>query len=289
MKPKVGLVLGGGGSRGVAHIGVLQVLHRHQIPIDFIVGTSMGGIIGVLYAIGLEPDTIAEQIEVVGGSNVFVRNLFSARSRQTMVRDLLATALEGKTFADLKTPLTLIAVDVQRGVEVELNKGLLLPAVLASSAVPAVFPPVNIEGASLADGGIIDSMSTHVAYEQGADVVIGVDVYPPLEQDHSWHDPLADIMGMASPLSLFSVNNSPSMVAAIWRSVRIMTWHLHQRRLETHPPHVLIRPAVEQYGSLDFRDISGPLQAGVAATEAELEDIQALVAARLSKGKARKT
>lgn len=273
---KIGLVLGGGGSRGLAHIGVLQVLVREKIPIDFIVGTSMGALVGALFAYGMEAERIGEQITQIGGGSVFGRRLFSARARQKIVRDALAEAFEGKTFAHLKIPLTVMAVDMHHGREVRLNHGPLIPALLASSAVPAVFPPVEINGMKLADGGVIDSLATHVAFEQGADFVIGVDVYPPLETEAPWQDPLSDIMGFPSPFSLFN-NNEPSMAAAMWRATRIMTAHLHRQRLEKHPPNILLTPAVMDYGSLDFRDTQGPILAGVVETERHLHSLHELL------------
>lgn len=279
MNAKFGLVLGGGGSRGLAHIGVLEVLVHANIPIDFIVGTSMGGIVGALFAYGLSPSDIGEQIEQLGSSSLFVRRFFSARARQNMVREYLAPAFEGKTFDDLQVPLTVMAADMGSGKEVELNKGPLTPALLATSAVPAVFPPVEIDGMQLADGGVIDSLATHVAFEQGADYVIAVDVYPVLETDNPWTSPLSDIMGFELPVSLFNFNSTPSMLSATWRATRVMTWFLHQQRLEMHKPDVLLRPAVDEYGSLDFRDIRSPILAGIVETERHLPAIRALVEA----------
>ena len=276
MRPKVGLVLGGGGSRGLAHIGVLQVLVREGIPIDLIVGTSMGGIIGALFAFGITPEEMGERIDEIGGGSLFIRNLFSARARQKVIREQLAEAFEGKTFAQLNIPLTLMAVDMREGREIAMSRGLLLPALLATSAVPAVFPPIEFEGMALSDGGVIDSLATHVAYQQGAEVVIAVDVYPPLTEDEVWNDPLGDIMGFQLPFNFFS-NDMPSMLAATWRSIRVMTWHLHEKRLADHPAHVLMRPKVEAYGSLDFRDGNGPLVAGVVEAERHLPKLKELI------------
>src|SRR5687768_10249859 len=183
MRPKIGLVLGGGGSRGLAHIGVLEVLEREGIPVDFIVGTSMGGIVGALYASGIKPNVLAEKMRDMQGTNLFSMKLFSARARQKSIYDQLAPVLEHKTFADLHIPLTLMTVDMISGEEVAISEGHLIPAILATSAVPAVFPPVHHDGKMLADGGVIDSLATHMAYTLGAERVIAVDVYPPLEFD----------------------------------------------------------------------------------------------------------
>lgn len=276
MRPKVGLVLGGGGSRGIAHIGVLQVLVREQIPIDLIVGTSMGGIVGVLFALGVTPDQLAERVSAMEGYSLINLKGLSARARQRMLRDLLAEALAGKTFADLEIPATLMAVDMLHGTEVALNEGSLMPAVLATSAVPAIFPPVELNGMQLADGGVIDSLATHVAYEQGADKVIAVDVYPTLDKDDPWVDPISATMGFQLPFGLFNSAESdktPSMFASVWRAVRVMAWHIHKERLSAHPPDVLLRPKVKGYGSLDFSDLSGPLLAGAAEAERHLTEL----------------
>jgi NTE family protein len=367
-RPKIGLVLGGGGSRGLAHIGVLEVLKREQIPIDLIVGTSMGGIVALLFSLGYPPAEIAREMQALQGQRLTeqigthlreqtspgglllgaglggliglglmlarepverlrgeaamhrldpivgtslggifgalfalvwsasrsagqqsqprrgggMSPLMGSRARQRRVESHLTESLAGKTFADLPIPVSLMAVDMRHGQEIILREGPLLPAVLASSAVPGAFPPVKYLDMELADGGVIDSLATHVAFEQGAERVIAVDVYPALDKDNPWIDPLSAIMGFDLPTNIFStsgngINRIPTAAASMWRSVRVMTWHLHQERLAAHPPDVLLRPAVESYGSLDFKDVSGPIQAGVEAAEAHLAEIKALV------------
>lgn len=282
-RPKIGLVLGGGGSRGLAHIGVLEVLVREQIPVDLIVGTSMGGIVGVLFGLGFSPAQIAEELSPLQGASFLDRlKLISSRGRQRRAHEHFADTLEGKTFADLALPVTVMAVDMVHGEEVPLSAGPLLPAVLASSAVPGAFPPIHHHGMQLADGGVIDSLATHVAYDQGADRIIAVDVYPPLEKANPWTDPISAIMGFQLPPGIFSTSGNglkriPTAAASMWRSVRVMTWYLHQQRLLAHPPHVLLRPQVSSYGSLDFKDVTGPRQAGIVEAERHLAELRALV------------
>jgi predicted acylesterase/phospholipase RssA len=266
----------------LAHIGVLEVLVREQIPIDLIVGTSMGGIIGVLLALGYTPPQVADEMSaLLSISFIESLKLLSSRGRQRKAQTHLAETLEGKTFADLALPVTLMAVDMVHGCEVTLTEGPLLPAVLASCAVPGAFPPVTHNDAQLADGGVIDSLATHVAYQQGAEKVIAVDVYPALEKDNPWTDPISAVMGFQLPSSIFSISGNgahriPTAAASMWRSVRVMTWYLHQQRLAAHPPHVLLRPEVSSYGSLDFKDVDGPRQAGVAEAERYLAELKAL-------------
>jgi NTE family protein len=281
--PKIGLVLGGGGSRGLAHIGVLEVLVREGIPVDLIIGTSMGGIVGVLFGLGFSPAQIAQELSPLQGHSFIDRlKLISSRGRQQRAREHFAEILEDKSFTDLALPVTLMSVDMVHGQEIALSEGPLLPAVLASSAVPGAFPPVTHEGRQLADGGVIDSLATHMAYERGADKIIAVDVYPPLEKDKPWTDPISAIMGFQLPPNLFStVGNGadkiPTAAASMWRSVRVMTWYLHQQRLAAYPPHVLLRPEVSSYGSLDFKDVDGPRQAGAVEAERCLGDLRALL------------
>lgn len=270
-------MLGGGGSRGLAHIGVLQVIEREECPIHYIVGTSMGAIIGALYALGISPKQMAQRAEEIKIGSFFNINIFSAHARQRMVEAYLEQIIGRKTFDDVKIPLAVMAVDMLHGHEVAIQEGPLIPALLASSAVPAVFPPVEHMGLQLADGGVIDSIATHVAYELGADRVIAVDVYPPLEKDNPWIDPVSAIMGFQLPFGLFgATNKTPSMLSSIWRGFRIMAWHLHEERLKKYPPHLLLKPDVRGYGSLDFKDTLGPIQAGLEEAERNLPQIKAL-------------
>jgi NTE family protein len=280
MRPRVALVLGGGGSRGIAHIGVLEVLQRENVPIDLIVGTSMGAIVGALFAAGISPQVIGENLSRMSGINLFSLNVFSARARQQRVRHELTRGLDSKTFADLNIPLAVTAVDMVSGQEVVLDHGELIPALLASSAVPAVFPPIEMGGMQLADGGVIDSVATHVAFRYQPHIVIAVDVYPPLEQDNPWVDPISAVIGMQIPFVSGTLPwaKSPNMIGAMWRSVRVITWHTHEQRLKAHPPHVLIRPPIGDAGSLDFSDVQRPYFAGVQETEARLDEILGLIA-----------
>lgn len=281
MPPKIALVLGGGGSRGLAHIGVLQILEREQIPIQLVVGTSMGAIVGTLFAMGMSSQAILEEAERIRFSNVFTMNLFSAGARQRIVREYLAALIGEETrFEDLKTPLVMMAVDMLRGHEISLDSGPLIAALMATSAIPAVFPPVEHLGMQLADGGVIDSLATHAAFEHGAERVIAVDVYPPLEKNNPWVDPLSAVMGFELPFGLFGGsdgNRSPGMLSSMWRSFRVMAAYLHEERLKKHPPDILLRPGVEGYGSLDFKDLIGPVRAGAEEAEKHLEQIKALV------------
>lgn len=304
MRPKVALVLGGGGSRGLAHIGVLKILQREQIPIDFIVGTSMGGVVGVLYSLGLTADEIVAALNFPQPTPLENVKMISSRARQARWRQRLSRLVGEKTFADLHIPLTLMAVDMISGKEIMLNEGELISALLATSAVPGVFPPVPLNGLQLADGGVIDSLATHVAVWWGAEFLIAVDVHPALETEAPWNDPLSAIMGIQLPAILSNDDDDkqntlnvmgfqlssilsndkekekvkiPNPLSSMWRAVRVMTWHLHQKRLADHPPDILMRPRVDNYGSLDFKDRSGPIEAGIKEAEQHIEALKKLM------------
>jgi NTE family protein len=208
--------------------------------------------------------------------------MLTIRARQRHVKEFLVEAVGEKTFADLQIPVTLMAVDMRHGREICLSEGPLVPALLATSAVPGAFPPVRYQGMDLNDGGVIDSLATHVAFEQGADRVIAVDVYPELERENPWTDPISAVMGLDLTGSLLSGDNGgsgrvPSIVSSMWRSTRVMTWYVHQKRLAEHPPDILLRPDVDQFASLDFRDIDSPVQAGVEAADKVIPELRALV------------
>ncbi|MCA9937524.1 MAG: patatin-like phospholipase family protein [Anaerolineales bacterium] len=286
--PKIALVLGGGGSRGLAHVGVLQVLQREQIPIDMIVGTSMGGIVGAAYALGMSPGEIARGLQAAMSLSYpkvpALRDLklFSARARQDRFGMQLKLALGDKNFSDLRIPIILMAVDMLSGKEIQLKEGALVPALLATSAVPGLFPPVVMGRHQLADGGVIDSLATHVAHAHGARKIIAVDVHPPLASEDPWHDPVSAIVGFQLPIPSLTSGDEflrgPTLMQAMWRSVRVMTWHLHEERLINHPPTILMRPDITGVGSLDFKDLDNPIAAGVAEAEKHLPALRQLLA-----------
>lgn len=208
----VALVLGGGGARGLAHIGVIKVLNSHSIPIDVVVGTSMGAIVGAFYC--LKPDInfvenkllelvsrpeikkleeffiqVAEENQrkfilkklLSKIKNLYLWNLCSARKwlmRTEPIFKVLEEAFNDKKFSDLKIPFFCVAIDLIAGTELVIKDGKILKAVVGSSSVPGVFPPLKQGERLLADGGILCSVPARQARIQGADFVIGVDLTP---------------------------------------------------------------------------------------------------------------
>lgn len=176
-KPKVGLVLGAGSARGLAHIGVLQVFLENQIPFDLIVGSSMGAMVGTIYACGADLymlDKLVAQMNTRVLLDLVVPNLgFIAGKRISEFLDLLT---KKKNFADLDLPVLVVATDLISGERVIFEEGPITEAVRASISIPGIFVPIRKDGMVLVDGAVLDRLPVQVAQARGADLVIAVDV-----------------------------------------------------------------------------------------------------------------
>lgn len=178
-KKKVGLVLGGGVARGIAHIGVLKVLDRYKIPIDYISATSSGAIVAAAYAAGMEVRLIEEIALRISWGRILKVTFFrpgfvSGRA----IEELLIKYLGDFEFSDLKIPLAILAADIKNGEAVILKEGRVAKAVVASAAVPGIFAPEEINKRFLVDGGLSDNLPVDVVRKMGANFVIAVDVVP---------------------------------------------------------------------------------------------------------------
>ena len=183
-RPKIGLVLGGGGARGLAHIGVLKVLHREGVPIDLVVGTSVGALIGALYCSGLPVEQIQKMGEEIGWDRL--TNISSAALVKLLVAQSLLSNknleqyllkhIGHKQFSHMTTPFICIATDIQTGERIIFREGSVIQAVRASSTVPGLFKPVEYRHRFLVDGGLVDNIPTDIARLVGMDIVIAVSV-----------------------------------------------------------------------------------------------------------------
>jgi len=176
-RKKIGLALSGGGARGFAHIGVLKVLAEHNIPIDFMAGTSAGAFAGGALAAGMSMADMEEMASAIRWRNV-CRPSFSpmALLSNAPMAKLMRRHFPVQRFENLSIPFAAVACDPVAGELVVLKNGDLITAIQASCAVPAVFTPVRINGRLLADGGIMVPMPVDIVREMGADLVIAVDL-----------------------------------------------------------------------------------------------------------------
>ena len=176
--PKVGLALGGGGARGFAELGVLRVLEQEKIPIDIIVGTSVGSLIAALYADTGDVLQLEFEALMIKEEDIFDRDLMSFWSggfvKGERIEKFLETRLKHKTIETLKVPFAAVATDLRTGKTVVLDRGSVSRAVHASAAIPGVFVPVVLDDRTLVDGGVTDPIPADVARKKGAEVVIAV-------------------------------------------------------------------------------------------------------------------
>lgn len=177
--PKIALILGGGGAKGLAHVGVIRELEAAGVRPNLIVGCSSGALIGALYAD--QPDALRLENFLLGLKRKDLMNfsLFSSRFgfvKESSLENFLKKKLRAHFFDELEIPLIVVATDLHTGELVELGGGPLIPALCSSSAVPGIFTPVPYLGRHLVDGGTIDPVPVRIAKKYGAQVIIAVDV-----------------------------------------------------------------------------------------------------------------
>lgn len=178
-KPKVGLALGSGSAKGLSHIGVLKILEENNIPINYIAGSSIGALVGGLYASGLITSKIEQILKELTASRAL--SLLDPTLKQSIiggkkVENFLNEELNNATFKDLKIPLKVVATDLATGNPVILSKGNVASAIRASIALPVVFKPTEYDGKLLTDGGISIPVPVEVVRNMGAKVVIAVNL-----------------------------------------------------------------------------------------------------------------
>ncbi|MEX2444764.1 MAG: patatin-like phospholipase family protein [Alkalispirochaeta sp.] len=175
--PTVGLALSGGAARGYAHLGVIQVLAEHEIPIDVVTGTSVGSVVGALLAGGYSPQQIIEisgtlKWQKLVSPTLSGMGLVSAEKLESFVGELLGDT----DFNELQLPFRAVATDIARAEEVVFSEGSVARAVRASCSVPGIFEPLVEGSTAYVDGGVTNNLPSALAREMGADVVIAVDL-----------------------------------------------------------------------------------------------------------------
>ena len=183
VKKKIGLALGGGAARGLAHIGVLEVLQKEGIPIDMISGTSAGAVIGALYAKGRDSGTVKNLVRGLTRKRLLsLADLIPSRTgliQGEKIKELLEVAIGGAlAFTDLKIPFACTATDIMTGEEVVINQGSVLDGVRASISIPLIFSATKWKSRYLVDGGLVNPVPVNILKGMGADFIIAVNVIP---------------------------------------------------------------------------------------------------------------
>jgi len=290
LRPRIGLVLSGGGARGAAHIGVLKVLEENRVPIDAIAGTSMGAVVGGLYASGLDAADIEKVMTSVDWADAFrdrparkdlnfrrkledqnylvkfplgvkgrkfrlPRGLVQGQKLTQILRGLTLPVAQVQDFDHLAIPFRAIATDIVTGDRVVLDRGDLTTAMRASLSAPGVFAPVEAEGRLLVDGGLSSNLPIDVAREMGVDIVIVVDCgFPLLERG-----------------KLDSVATVTNQMLAI-----LIRHNATEQRKTLTDRDVVIDPALGDFSSLDFGGHARALRIGEEAARGASERLAAL-------------
>ena len=286
MITKIGLALGGGGARGLSHIGVLKVLEREHFPVDQITGCSIGALIGGLYSVYQKAEAVEDFIynlikrpvfseldmevfastEHTGAMHQLNQYLNNLKMYFSLLKTLKVQSIYDKNLVDqlfesfpdpviedLPIPFATIATDLISGREIVLTEGSLKKAMMASSAIPGVFPPVKIDDLLLIDGASSDSIPVQIVKGRGAQYVIAVDV------THCVED-----MGKLQ-----------TGIQIIYRAEDIVTYHLTQERLAG--ADLVIKPKVRHYSWAAVKNIQDIIKAGETAAEEALPQLEKLL------------
>jgi NTE family protein len=289
-RPRVGLVLSGGGARGLAHVGVLKVLEEQRIRIDAIAGTSMGAIVGGLYASGMSAQEVEREVRAIDWARVFEPRqerqhlsqrrkeedfefsallefglregelrapvaAVSTRRLESLLRRYTLPVRSIDTFDRLPIPFRAVATDLETGAAVVLERGELSVALRSSMSVPGVFPPIEVEDRVLGDGGLVNNVPIDVARAMGVDVVIVVNVGTPL----AGRDTLDSALGVTTQM------------------INILTEQNVQRSLATLGERdVLIAPQLGKLSSGDFERVADLIVLGERGARSALERLQPL-------------
>jgi NTE family protein len=256
-RKKVALVLGGGAARGIAHIGALRVFERENIKFDLVVGTSIGAFIGAHYALGNDLRA-AEELALkfkVAESLDFVIPPTLGLIKGNKVYEIIKSALEDRTFSDLKVPLAVVAADIENGEEVVFTEGLLREAVRVSCSYPGIFVPQRIGGRLLVDGGIINTVPVSVARRMGVDIVVTVDV------------------GFC--VQAGEIKTLPGIILQMYQ---IMGDQLNQ--YQSQDADIIIRPDLVAIDQLAFGKAGIAIESGERAAMEKLSDVKKILGVR---------
>lgn len=275
---EISLALGGGGVRGVAHIGVLRALENHGFKIKAIAGTSAGGLVGAVYAAGYSTEKIETAIKELDQNRSFERRSNDQPSLLGLanVANTLSNLLADYTFDELIIPFAATAVSLHSGKEIILRKGKVIDAVLATIAVPGIFPSQEIGGRVLVDGGVLDPVPVRLARWMRPDLpVVAVMLHKTPENWNAEEIPLPlPIPGPTSIVEHLAKLRPVQAFKIFARSIDVASHHLTELSLKLYEPEVIISPCVGHIGILQNIDIEELIQKGIAATEDTMSEIK---------------
>ncbi|MFC1965146.1 patatin-like phospholipase family protein [Chloroflexota bacterium] len=265
-KRKVGLALGGGVARGLAHIGVLAVLEKEAIPIDMIAGTSAGAVVGALYTQGKDTTQMKKLTRDLGWKKLAPLADISLPKtgfiRGNKIKDMLASSFGSDIqFGDLTIPFACVATDIDSGEEVVINQGSVTEAIRASISIPAIFTIVQREGRYLVDGGLVNPVPVNVVKRMGADFIIAVNIIPDVTDRAHWESKKVE-----------KEPKEPNILHIITQSIYITTYAL--ARSSSEEADIVIEPEVSHIGAGDFHRAQELVLRGVLAAQVYIPEIK---------------
>ncbi len=259
-RKKIGLVLGSGGSRGVAHIGVIKALEEAGIRPDYITGCSMGAVVGACYAAGMQVDEMMETVCRIKPFDLIDVSLGLRRSilKGNKMYDMLIQKIGDITFDNLLIPFACVASDMLSNKVITLNKGEVAKSVRASSSIPLVFQPVEYEGHLLIDGGVLCRLPIEQVREMGADAVIAVDV---LDNTKEPVEKVSGFIGMICRVYDMMDNNRTS----------------YFKQLTDDGKTVWIVPEMKGMNQYKIKNLEQAYNEGYALAKERIDDIKKLI------------
>ena len=256
----VGLALGGGAAKGIAHIGVIKALEKAGIGIDFISGTSMGALVGGYYAAtrnirGLETLMLNIKKKDIFSLKDIIKKRSGAFFRGNNIAEKLMEELGALKIEDCQIPFVAIATDVKNGDEVRLKSGNLVDAIRASIALPIIFSPVEVDGKLLMDGGLVNPVPADAAKELGAEFVVAVDV------SSRW---------LEEPEEMLNIKD---MYSVITQSFSVLEHQLAKNILK-ESADIVIKPPVLHHHWFEFNDSAKLVEIGESETELYVREIR---------------
>lgn len=287
---KVGLALGTGAALGHSLIGILKVFKKEGIPIDILAGTSIGSMMGGVYALGLEPEEMEDVVLRIDKGWIY-ENLFwdmtlprsGIFAGQTLLR-FLRSYFGAKEFSDLELPFACVATDIETGEEVVLREGRVAEAVRASCGLPLIFSPIRLNGRYLVDGGLVNPVPTNVIADMGADILLAVNLTMPAVDRHHHSLPKKDSRAIFNaPVNLASLREltlpdalkAPNMFEVFFQMIYTMEYEIARSRVGL--AHVLIHPELKGFSWTEVHRAKEIIRAGELVAEQYVPQIKSLI------------
>jgi NTE family protein len=274
----IGLALGGGGARGCAHVGVIKSLLSAGLRIQFVAGTSIGSVVGGIFASG-DLESFEKYLLDVKWTDVVkhfdpgvpYRGLFKGNK----VVKLLNRLITHKQFKDLAIPFTAVATNLETGEEVRLNQGKVIDAIRASIAIPGIFTPFKKGHRFLIDGGVVNPVPVDVVRQMGADVVVAVDlnhefIKEKLRSRKRKHLEKNNIVEWLTP-------DRPNIIDIIENSIFMMQNEITEKKMKSNKPDILVRPELNSARIFDFHKAGNLIGEGFACMNQFLPELKQLL------------